>query len=96
MATQEKPGAKVPTPPKKKKRQKGEPPSLEEANHNNITTTPTGELVPMNFKVDDDFHSDYKITAITNKTTMVGVLRESLEIYKKYKAGLLIDPSKND
>lgn len=47
----------------------------------------SGDLVPLNFKVDSEFHQDFKLFATMHKMSMVGVLKEAFELLKKEKGG---------
>jgi hypothetical protein len=84
----------IPPPPPKKG--KGSPPAATEASNNNTEKPSTKALVPHNFAVSAEFKKAYKIAATEYDMSMVDLLKESFDIYKKYKAGLLIDPNKKD
>lgn len=72
--------AKIP-PPKNKKATKGLPPTSSEASKN-LTKPSNAELKPMNFKVENEFHKEFKGYAVDNDMSMVELLKEAFNYYK--------------
>ena len=71
-------------PPKKKKAvsTKGLPPTSNEASKNLDKPTNT-ELKPMNFKVENEFHKEFKGFAVDHDMSMVELLKAAFDFYKQ-------------
>ncbi len=69
----------VPPAPRKTK---GTPPRQSSTN---LTKPSDGDTAPLNFTVPPSFRKDYKAFAVEHDMTMVQVLYESFEIYRKTK-----------
>lgn len=70
--------AKIPP----KKNTKGKPPKIEKT-IDNLDKPELGKLKPMNFKVSQDFHKEYKTFAAINNMSMQEVLLKSFELIKE-------------
>lgn len=83
--------AKPPPPPARtdtnnsaSSRRKGEAPSPEAVVHN-LKKPQTGELKPLNFKVDPEFHREFKLYAASQGISMLELLREGFELAKQHR-----------
>ncbi len=70
--------ARIPPP----KTRKGSPPPLPKTIGNLDKPEPTG-LTPMNFKVREDFHREFKLFAVQRGMSMVDVLHEAFRLLKE-------------
>lgn len=68
--------------PPKKKSTKGLPPTSNEASRN-LTKPTNAELKPMNFKVENEFHKEFKGYAVDNDMSMVELLKATFDYYKR-------------
>ncbi|MGR6862650.1 hypothetical protein ACU5EH_25115 [Aliivibrio salmonicida] len=76
--------------PTKKPNRLGNAPNVETHKNivgNNITKAGNAELVPLNFKVDAEFKRDLKSFAAGHDMSMVNIMKEAFELYKKQKGG---------
>jgi len=63
---------------------KGEaPPSV--AVVHNLKKPQSGDLKPLNFKVDPEFHKEFKSFAASHGISMVELLREGFELVKEHR-----------
>jgi hypothetical protein len=65
---------------------KGEAPPPIAVVHN-LKKPQSGELKPLNFKVDPEYHREFKSYAVSHGMTMVDLLRESFELVKEHRGG---------
>jgi hypothetical protein len=65
---------------------KGEAPPPIAVVHN-LKKPQSGELKPLNFKVDPEFHLEFKSYAASHCITMVDLLREGFELVKEHQGG---------
>ncbi|PJE78171.1 hypothetical protein CI610_02902 [invertebrate metagenome] len=73
------------TPPKSSKgkaiiKKKGTPPIT---HNNNLEKPASGELVPLNFKIEPELVRDFKVFAAMHDMKLVELFRKSFENYKK-------------
>jgi len=80
--------AKPPPPPSRSRgsdvsapNRKGEAPSSGAVVHN-LKRPQVGELKPLNFKVDPDFHREFKTYAASQGITMLELLKEGFALVK--------------
>jgi len=83
--------AKPPPPPAKtdsaaNTASKGEAPPPIAVVHN-LKKPQSGDLKPLNFKVDPEFHREFKSYAASHGVSMVDLLREGFELVKKHRGG---------
>lgn len=71
--------AKPPAPPRK-----GEPPTPTET-LGNLDVSLKQELVPLNFKVPEEFRREFKVFAAQHGMDMVEVMQEAFELMKRTK-----------
>lgn len=83
--------AKPPPPPARAEsseaatmRRKGEAPSPVSVVHN-LKKPQSGELKPLNFKVDPEFHREFKLYAASQGISMLELLREGFELVKQHR-----------
>ena len=69
-------------PPPKRQSSKGQPPSPSEAG-NSLDIADTGELVPLNFKVEAVFRREFKIYAARAGISMRELLERSFREHKE-------------
>jgi hypothetical protein len=69
-------------PPPKRQSSKGQPAAPEEAG-NNLDLPDTGELVPLNFKVEAAFRREFKIYAARAGISMRELLERSFREYQE-------------
>ena len=82
--------AKPPPPPAKSvvsTNNKGAAPSPIAVVHN-LKKPQSGDLKPMNFKVDPEFHREFKAFAASHGISMVDLLREGFDLVKVHRGGL--------
>ena len=72
--------AKVPPP---KPSRKGAPPAPTKT-VGNLEKTPPTDLTPMNFKVPDEFHREFKAYAALRGVSMVELLQEGFRLIKEH------------
>lgn len=63
---------------------KGEAPSPIGVVHN-LKKPQTGELKPLNFKVDPEFHREFKLYAASQGISMLELLREGFDLVKQHR-----------
>ena len=81
--------AKPPPPPAKTvstANGKGDAPSPIAVVHN-LKKPQSGDLKPLNFKVDPEFHREFKSYAASHSVSMVELLREGFELVKEHRGG---------
>lgn len=81
--------AKPPPPPAKAVSTasgKGNAPSPIAVVHN-LKKPQSGDLKPLNFKVDPEFHREFKSYAASHGVSMVNLLREGFELVKEHRGG---------
>jgi hypothetical protein len=81
--------AKPPPPPAKPAavvNGKGEAPPPIAVVHN-LKKPQTGELKPLNFKVDPEFHRAFKAYAASHGISMLELLREGFALVKEHRGG---------
>jgi len=83
--------AKPPPPPARAEstssalaQRKGEAPSPSEVVHN-LKRPQSGDLKPLNFKVDPEFHREFKLYAAAQGISMLELLREGFEMVKQHR-----------
>jgi hypothetical protein len=69
-------------PPPKRQGSKGQPPIPSEAG-NSLEIPDTGELVPLNFKVDSAFRREFKVYAVRSGISMRELLERSFRAYQE-------------
>lgn len=74
--------ANIPAPAKKREG-KGTPPPLAQTIENLEKTDPS-ELKPLNFKVDPDFHRNFKTFAAQKQMSMLELLQKGFELSKQH------------
>lgn len=72
--------AKIPN----KKNTKGAPPVAEQA-MNNLGQSELGKTKTLSFKVDSEFHKEFKRFALDYNMSMMELLKESFELMKETK-----------
>jgi hypothetical protein len=65
---------------------KGEAPPAIAVVHN-LKKPQTGDLKPLNFKVDPEFHREFKAYAASHGISMVELLHEGFELVKAHRGG---------
>jgi len=81
--------AKPPPPPAKAgspANGKGDAPAPIAVVHN-LKKPQSGALKPLNFKVDPEFHREFKSYAASHGVSMVDLLREGFELVKEHRGG---------
>jgi len=81
--------AKPPPPPAKSRSSataKGEAPPPIAVVHN-LKKPESGALKPLNFKVDPEFHREFKSYAASHGISMVDLLREGFDLIKEHRGG---------
>jgi hypothetical protein len=81
--------AKPPPPPAKTAptaNGKGDAPPPMAVVHN-LKKPQSGDLKPLNFKVDPEFHREFKSYAASHGVSMVELLREGFELIKEHRGG---------
>ena len=81
--------AKPPPPPAKTAptaNGKGDAPPPMAVVHN-LKKPQSGDLKPLNFKVDPEFHRKFKSYAASHGVSMVELLREGFELIKEHRGG---------
>lgn len=81
--------AKPPPPPAKTMSTangKGEAPRPIAVVHN-LKKPQSGDLKPLNFKVDPEFHREFKSYAASHGVSMVELLREGFDLVKEHRGG---------
>lgn len=68
--------------PKKKKSPKGEPPK-DVKTIEPLTKNPSSKLVPLNFKVENELHREFKVFASERDMQMVDLFRICFKNYKE-------------
>jgi uncharacterized protein YggE len=53
----------------------------------NLKKPESGDLKPLNFKVDPEFHRQFKSYAASHGISMVELLREGFELVKEHRGG---------
>ena len=53
----------------------------------NLKKPQAGDLKPLNFKVDPEFHRAFKAYAASHAISMVELLREGFELVKEHRGG---------
>lgn len=69
---------------------KGEPPMQNQHTGvvgNNIHKPASGELVPLNFKIEGELKKEFKTFATAHDLSMVDLLKNAFEFYKEHKGG---------
>lgn len=54
----------------------------------NLKKPQSGDLKPMNFKVDPEFHREFKAYAASHAISMVDLLREGFDLVKVQRGGV--------
>jgi hypothetical protein len=62
---------------------KGEAPPAKAVVHN-LKKPQSGDLKPLNFKVDPEFHREFKSYAASHGVSMVDLLREGFDLVKEH------------
>lgn len=65
---------------------KGAAPSPVAVVHN-LKKPQSGDLKPLNFKVDPEFHREFKAYAASHGISMVELLREGFDLVKSHRGG---------
>jgi hypothetical protein len=79
--------AKPPPPPARPKegaRAKGPAPTQNDVVHN-LKQPQSGALKPLNFKVDPEFHREFKLFATAHGISMLELLREGFDLVKQHR-----------
>jgi hypothetical protein len=53
----------------------------------NLKKPQSGDLKPLNFKVDPEFHRQFKAFAASHGISMVDLLREGFDLVKEHRGG---------
>lgn len=68
--------------PKRKINPKGDPPEAQEITEI-LTKKPSNKLVPLNFKVENELHREFKVFASERDMQMVDLFRVCFKTYKQ-------------
>lgn len=72
------------TKPPKKAQKLGNPPAKNEPTVRNLQQPTSTDLEGLNFKVNPEFKKEYRLYAAERGKSMVDILKESFELYRKH------------
>jgi hypothetical protein len=68
----------------KRRKGMGEPPKSVDAKPDNLLKPASTETVALNFHVDPEFKKEFKLYAVEHKPSMLQLLRDCFDFYKKH------------